>query len=135
MIDGVFILGVEYKGKGFNGDQPLRETYKMTGAINIARINQVIKNRLSELGTVVDIVDSLPAGEFTPPTDPVVTPPVEVPPTAEETALIEKKALYRDKIRELSKKKNLVDLGVIDDKDLDALRAEVKTLATELNEI
>ncbi len=57
--------------------------------------------------------------------------PEEVHPTDGDVRMTE----YRDKIRELSEKKELVDLGVINDSELESLRSEIKVIGIELGRI
>lgn len=66
--------------------------------------------------------------EYAPP-----TPPSSIPPELTPEQI--KRGEYQDKLSELRKKKQLVDLGVIQDSSIDTLRAEVLALATDLGEI
>jgi len=63
------------------------------------------------------------------------TPPVIVPNVTPPTPTEIKRATYETKLEELKKKKQFVDLGILQNTDIFALQSEVKQLAIELGEI
>lgn len=111
-------------GKAGKSNETIQQDFLVD---SIAGLKNELRNRIARFEVSEALEKGLTVGAIDLTPDLVVNPI----PTPEQ----EKIGLYQDKLQELRRKKNLVDLGVLNSSELVSLQAETRQLATELGEI